>query len=68
MVKSTVIATGEYAGGLAVVISGAESSLLMTMAQEQRIKVDEILTRLICNAGVSGVKLDRPVLVGKESR
>lgn len=42
-------------GGLDVEILGAEASMLTTMSYEQQIEVDELLTRLICNATIATV-------------
>lgn len=64
MIKTNHISTGDYAGGIAVVIAGAEAAMLGTMAHEQQIEVSEVLARLICNATLasSGATPGKPRL------
>lgn len=63
MIQSTIISNGEHAGGLDVIISGAESSMLMTLAYEQDLEINELLTRLITNATIRGQKISQPFLI-----
>lgn len=70
MIRMTMIVEGEHAGGFAVLITGAESGMLGTLAHEQGIAPEVLLERLITDAIVrtapAGTKLGRPQLVVKD--